>query len=634
MNPSQLDDKTEAKETQATQESRTGKKPRHPRRGFGLWLDDLRCRLTVRSWRRKTKKEHKRGRLSARIRKIPYASEIGDSLYTFGFLIEYSVICAGRGVAKAAQAILQHAGSLLLTILRPFLLGIITLCEDLAEPFLRMGSGLRHIRELPEIYPQESVRQLRKEKLRYFARGTKKYFPLVLNALGYLLPVAAAAAFLMVVHTGLNLQFTLNVQVNGQTVGYVESEQVFESASEDVTSRINNAKAVMEAAGDQVPDTQWEVTPTYTLAISDRTMTESEVANAILRTASDEIGEGTAVYIDGTLRFVTEEGDHLRSYLESIKAPYQAEADPDTRVDFVHDIRLVDGVYLLSSIIPYDTVVSTLGEGGGPQIYTAAEGDTVQTAMDSAQVDINTIAALNPDLQSADQELTSGEEVITGVSSPELLKVKVVQRKSRLEDIPYDTEITDSDEYDFGETVTVQEGQLGLQEIVEDYTYVDGVNTQTDVVSVNVVQNPVTELVVRGTKLQNGMVASTGSGTFMWPVPGYTYVSRWMSSYHKGADICASYGTPIYASDSGVIKTATYHYSYGNYIIIDHGNGYQTLYAHMSGFASDIAVGTPVTQGQVIGYVGSTGDSTGNHCHFEMYYNGVRFSARDLFPTM
>lgn len=74
------------------------------------------------------------------------------------------------------------------------------------------------------------------------------------------------------------------------------------------------------------------------------------------------------------------------------------------------------------------------------------------------------------------------------------------------------------------------------------------------------------------------------------------------------------------------------HSSWGNYVKIDHGNGYTTLYAHMSRYI--VSVGDTVTQGQVIGYVGSTGNSTGNHCHFEMAYNEVLFSARDVFPDM
>ena len=129
-----------------------------------------------------------------------------------------------------------------------------------------------------------------------------------------------------------------------------------------------------------------------------------------------------------------------------------------------------------------------------------------------------------------------------------------------------------------------------------------------------------------------GYPLEVGSGSFIWPVPNYKYVSRWMGNGHRGADICAAYGTPILASDSGTIIAAGWHYSYGNYVEIDHGNGYKTLYGHMSSIA--VSQGQAVTQGQVIGYVGSTGNSTGNHCHFEMSYNGALFSAYTLFSDM
>ena len=93
-----------------------------------------------------------------------------------------------------------------------------------------------------------------------------------------------------------------------------------------------------------------------------------------------------------------------------------------------------------------------------------------------------------------------------------------------------------------------------------------------------------------------------------------------MSSYHKGADICAAYGTPIIASDSGKVVTAGWHYSYGNYVIIDHGNEFITLYGHLT--EVDVEIGDEVKKGDVIGKMGSTGFSTGDHLHIEIRYQG------------
>lgn len=626
MNPSQLDEKQNG-ETPETGSRRKKQKATH--RGMTLWLDQIRCRMTVRSWHRRSKKARRHHRLSSLMGRMPHARLIGDALYMIGFWVEYALVCSGRGVSKVLRAIGTHAARLLVTIIRPFALGIIMLCEGLTEPFFVMASGFRHIQQLSEKMANESARQVRKEKLRYFADGTKRYFPLVLNAVSYLLPVAAAVGFIYVVQTGLDRTFVLNVQVNGQSVGSVANEQVFESASEDVQSRINNAAAVMASTGAAVSSDSWNITPTYTLKVGDDTMSETEVVDAILRASSNEIGEATAVYVDGGLRFVTTEGDHLRTYLESIKAPYVNALDPNKRVSFVHDIRLVDGIYLLDSIVSYQDVINTLNQGSDISRYVASEGDTVQTVLDNSGVSWDTLAALNPQLTSTDEELAAGTELIIGVSSPEMLKVKEVVRSTYTAPIPFETQTSDSDEYDFGKIVTVQEGVDGVEQVTQEVTYVDGVETAREAVDVQVLQAPVAQITVRGTRLQSGMIASIGTGNFMWPVPGYTYVSRWMSSYHKGADICAAYGTPIYASDSGEVITATSHYSYGNYVVIDHGNGYKTLYAHMSRLAC--SVGQAVKQGDIIGYVGSTGDSTGNHCHFEMYGPNGRFSAETLF---
>jgi murein DD-endopeptidase MepM/ murein hydrolase activator NlpD len=137
--------------------------------------------------------------------------------------------------------------------------------------------------------------------------------------------------------------------------------------------------------------------------------------------------------------------------------------------------------------------------------------------------------------------------------------------------------------------------------------------------------------------------ATTGSWT--WPLPGIYKLSSLFGGRadpftgaqdnHTGTDIPASTGTKILAAKGGIVTTvATNKYSsYGYYVMIDHGNGYVTLYAHMNSQAI-VKVGDTVTAGQVIGYVGSTGRSTGPHLHFELRRNGVRADVLNLYPGM
>ena len=118
-----------------------------------------------------------------------------------------------------------------------------------------------------------------------------------------------------------------------------------------------------------------------------------------------------------------------------------------------------------------------------------------------------------------------------------------------------------------------------------------------------------------------------GTGSFIRPTYGTItarYGSggrRWSSGRHTGLDIAAPTGTSIVASDSGRVTFAGWKGSYGYTVILDHGNGYETYYAHCSRL--HVSVGERVNRGDLIARVGSTGNSTGSHCHFEIRYNGV-----------
>lgn len=127
----------------------------------------------------------------------------------------------------------------------------------------------------------------------------------------------------------------------------------------------------------------------------------------------------------------------------------------------------------------------------------------------------------------------------------------------------------------------------------------------------------------------HGSGPSSGSGIFLWPVPGVFTLSRGFGTqpsgyWHRGIDITAGgiLGKPIVAADSGIVTISMYNHTlYGNYVQIDHGNGYKTIYAHCTSLT--VFKGRMVSAGEVIGYVGSTGNSTGPHLHFEVLYNGM-----------
>lgn len=409
--------------------------------------------------------------------------------------------------------------------------------------------------------------------------------------LSWLPPAAAALVLALTLRTGLSLHFVLQVEVDGSVLGRVESEEIFEAAQADVRSRVNNARQVLAEAGQQVPEDLWAVEPSYALAVGGRTLTQSDLVNALLRQTGGALTEATAVYIDGSLSYVITGGDHLRSYLEQIKKPYRESGATGRTVRFYHDIHLVDGLFLQDSVVPDQTVLDALN----------APGET---------------------------------------GTPELLRVQVVVRETQLSDIPYDTVTTTSDAYDYGEQVVVQPGELGLQEITQDTTYLDGQMTGVEIVGTRLLKEPVTEEVIEGTRIADALTGQYDGRIFVWPVPDYREVTRWMGAGHTGTDIAASYGVPVIAAADGVVKTL-YHWngvvtqgdynSYGNYVVIDHENGYRTLYGHMTYFI--VGQGEHVEQGQVIGYVGETGYAFGAHLHYEMFGPNGRFNAHTVFPN-
>lgn len=209
------------------------------------------------------------------------------------------------------------------------------------------------------------------------------------------------------------------------------------------------------------------------------------------------------------------------------------------------------------------------------------------------------------------------------------LDVKTVQTIRIQEAIPYTTVTRKSDSRVLGDVQTVVKGANGVKEKVETVEMLNGVAVNTTVHSENIILNPVQEVIVVGTKrdtsVNNTYVSQLNC---IWPlkrVSNQVITAYWGDGRnHKGIDIASPAGTPIYAAQTGTVVTSRYSSSYGYYVVIDHGNGYKTLYAHCSKLL--VSVGESVAQGEVIAQVGTTGISTGNHLHFEVQKDGVKLN--------
>ena len=188
-------------------------------------------------------------------------------------------------------------------------------------------------------------------------------------------------------------------------------------------------------------------------------------------------------------------------------------------------------------------------------------------------------------------------------------------------------EVQDDSMYQ-GESKVLDAGVPGEQIVNADIAYLNGVEQGRTVLSTQVTREATNKVIAVGTKVRPSWLPN---GYFIWPVYGritsyFGYRSIFGSySYHGGIDIATSYGTNIAAADGGTVvfagRATGSMWSYGNLVIVDHGNGKQTYYGHCSSVL--VSAGDKVYQGQPIAKVGSTGRSTGNHCHFEVKINGT-----------
>lgn len=218
------------------------------------------------------------------------------------------------------------------------------------------------------------------------------------------------------------------------------------------------------------------------------------------------------------------------------------------------------------------------------------------------------------------ENLSLGQELIVVKSKP-LLTVVAQVEGAKIEAIPYETQVV----VDAGAAASVrvrEQGSEGERKITYQAVKKNGVISDRQVTSEEIIKNPVARVLVKGSQVVQ--VASRGSsgiskGVLDWPV--YGPISQYFRAGHRAIDITGKVGTALHASGSGYVVEAGWNGGYGKTIVIDHGNGYSTRYAHCNSLS--VSVGQKVSRGQTIAALGNTGRSTGPHCHFEVIYNGT-----------
>lgn len=251
-----------------------------------------------------------------------------------------------------------------------------------------------------------------------------------------------------------------------------------------------------------------------------------------------------------------------------------------------------------------------------PHTHVLAKGEDAKKIAALWGLAPETVAKLNPQLEAGD--VNPGAKIKVERKEPVVRDVQVV-REVRQHYTPFQVSYVDDPSLTVGEYQVETPGKVGVKTTTSDVERVAGFEQIRTVINETYNQAPENAIVRRGTAKGPGVI---------WPLKGVLTspfgVRVWgngFTEFHRGIDIAAPTGTPVHAAKSGIVTYAGEMGSYGNVVFIDHGNGFSTRYAHLS--AIHCKVGDNMKMGDVLGLVGSTGNSTGPHLHFETLINNI-----------
>ena len=420
--------------------------------------------------------------------------------------------------------------------------------------------------------------------------------------------------------------FTIGTTVSydGQVLGRLASKSEAETVRKDLESITSRTLGETYTIDDSLLqyDSGWMLRQD----IEDKAVYEDQL--------SDEIGLVTSaycLYVNDVRIGATPYEGALEELLNQLQ---KAASDEDTiSCEFAEDVEIRQEYVPTSEIMNLGYIAELLYSTKTAEVtYEVKKGDTWSQIAGKNDMTSAQLLALNPGYNI--NKLQIGEVLTLSASVP-YLTMTVVKQERYLDDVSYNIEYTDSADLYQGDYKVTSKGEYGKADVMAKATYVNGEETERTILSSVTLKEPVTEYRLRGTKVRPTWMPT---GSFRWPTSGR--ISSYFggrkspggigSTNHKGIDIAVPRGTPIYAADGGTVTYSGWMSGYGYLVQIDHGNGYVTRYGHNSSLT--VSVGQHVYKGQQVARAGSTGNSTGNHCHFEVRYNGVAKNPLNYLP--
>ena len=254
-------------------------------------------------------------------------------------------------------------------------------------------------------------------------------------------------------------------------------------------------------------------------------------------------------------------------------------------------------------------------------VYEVVSGDTLSEIAIKTNIPMDKLIEMNDSLEDENSMIRPGDELVITVPRP---KLAVVHQEQMYYEEDYEAEVIyiDNDDWYTTETKTLQEPSAGHRKVVAVVTFENDKKVSEEIIKEEVTYEAVPKIVERGTKIPPTYIKPISGGRLSSGFGKRTAPKRGASTYHKGVDWATPTGTPVYASCGGTVTKAGWGSGYGYVIYINHEDGKQTRYGHLSKVL--VSVGQSVKQGDKIALSGNTGVSTGPHLHFEILVNGVQ----------
>jgi murein DD-endopeptidase MepM/ murein hydrolase activator NlpD len=356
--------------------------------------------------------------------------------------------------------------------------------------------------------------------------------------------------------------------------------------------------------------------------------------NDFIRSRIDVKVVAPIIYVNDWPAAVVKTREEANWVLAQAKEPYEKPAKDSiyTDINFVEEVRVEDGAAYYDQIVDKETALHnlTIGPGVEDKWHIVVTGESLSRIAKKERVKISDIRIANPSVSSTDKIYPGDRLRVVKPCNSLSIKFKQVIN-NREQEKPFETQIIKEDSWYSSQKKIVEHGKPGKSLVKAEITYINGIEVDFHILEEKVISEPQKQIIKEGTKKVPRAYKLAKDGRMPFPLKKGVYriscgfgkrkaPCKGASTFHKGIDLAAPKGTPIYASQDGTVAFSGTNGGYGLFVKINHGGGVETRYGHCSQLL--VKKGQKVKHGQIIALVGSTGYSTGNHVHFEIRING------------